>query len=300
MVDGVAVPGYGVVAPPVFPKHNIVMFFGTNDSTGAIDRVSFALGPDRAFGAVDGTAAASSGLAGTGMAPNSGAPTAGMPHDAAQAAPTMNPPNGAGVPDFASALGGAPRGSGVTALATALTGSHTGSAVPALASALTGALPNGIGSQAATVASEAAPVIQMAFNPGTKLEVTMVDAVDSTRDPFGKQYRATVAQKVTASDGTVIPQGAAAIVTVVLDGSGAAAHLAAVTINGQQVPVNGSSASVVSGVKKVAKVASSLLGVFGSKASALASAASTANALTAAAGERVVLPQGTKVTFTLE
>ncbi|HUJ44814.1 MAG TPA: hypothetical protein VLW52_14535 [Opitutaceae bacterium] len=317
-VDGDKLPGYSLLAPPVFLKRDTVMFFGKNASTGAIDRVSLALGPDRAFGAVDGAAAAP-GLAGpsanpagpaTGSPPGAAAgapsmgtpPGAGVPNLAAAmaGAQSMGAPPGAGVPNLASAMAGAPGGSAMPGLASALSGSQSGSAMPALAGALAGALPNGVGSQAATVASEAAPMIQQAFNPGTKVEVTMVDAVDSTRDPFGKQYRATVAQKVTAGDGTVISQGAAAIVTVVQDGSGAAAHLAAVTINGQPVPVNGSSASVVSGVKKVAKVASSLLGVFGSRASALASAASTASALTAATGERVVLPQGTKVTFTLE
>ena len=311
MVDGAPVPGYGMVAPPVFHQHDTVMFYGTNDSTGAIDRVSLALGPDRAFGAVNG-AAAPTGLAGPGAVASPAAPGAaaspaapggGMPQNAASAGPGMNGGVGGGVPDLASALsgaGGAPGASALPGLASALSGSQSGSALPNLASALAGALPNGTGSQAANAAAEAAPLIQQAFNPGTKVEVSMVDAVDSTHDPYGRQYRATVAQKVTASDGTVISQGAAAIVTVVMDGSGAAAHLIAVTVNGQPVPVNGSSASVVSGVKKVARVASSLLSAFGAKAGGLASAASTANALTAAAGQRVVLPQGTKVTFTLE
>ena len=194
----------------------------------------------------------------------------------------------------------APITSAAASAMNAPTGTSTGATVANVATALAGALPNGVGSQAAPIVSEAAPLVQMAFHRGTKVQVKMVDAVDSNQDPAGKEYRATVVQRIIAANGVVIPAGATATVTLVQDGSGAAAHLTSLAINGQPVPVSGSSASVIGGVRKIAGAASSLLGMFGSRASALASAANTASALTAATGERVVLPQGTRVSFVLD
>ena len=60
-------------------------------------------------------------------------------------------------------------------------------------------------------------VVPIAFTPplhaqapavGTTVAVKMIDAVDSSKDPAGKQYRASVTKAVDAGNGVMIPQGA--------------------------------------------------------------------------------------------
>ncbi len=127
--------------------------------------------------------------------------------------------------------------------------------------------------------------------------VRMIDPVNSAKDPAGKQYRASVAKAVDAGNGVTIPQGAAATVTLASSGSGYAAHLVSVTINGQPVAVTSSSASVTSGVQSAAGSAvssvSSVLGAFGHHVNAPTGAAAVAT------GQLVVLPPGTTLTFVL-
>src|ERR1700745_1978808 len=87
---------------------------------------------------------------------------------------------------------------------------------------------------------------QSAPAAGTSVAVKMVDAVNSANDPAGKQYRASVTKAVNAGNGLTIPIDAAATVTLANSGSGFAAQLASITINGQSVAVASNSASVTS------------------------------------------------------
>ncbi|MGH9708665.1 MAG: hypothetical protein ACRD5R_18105, partial [Candidatus Acidiferrales bacterium] len=132
---------------------------------------------------------------------------------------------------------------------------------------------------------------------GATVAVRMIDAVDSSKDPAGKQYRASVTKAVDAGNGVSIPQGTSAVVTLVNSASGYAAQLVSVTVNGQPVAVTSGPASVTAGAQTAAGSAvssiNSMLGGFGHHVSA-------PSGLTAVAtGQRVVLPSGTMLTFVL-
>jgi hypothetical protein len=132
---------------------------------------------------------------------------------------------------------------------------------------------------------------------GTSVVVKMLDPVDSSHDPGGKQYRASVTKAVTAANGTTIDQGSAATVTLTSSGSGFSAQLVSVTVNGQPVAVTSSSASVTAAAQTAAGNAinsvNSVLGGFGHHVNT--NAATTA----VATGQRVLLPPGTTLTFVL-
>ena len=132
---------------------------------------------------------------------------------------------------------------------------------------------------------------------GATVAVRMIDSVDSSRDPAGKQYRASVTKTVDAGNGVSIPQGAAAMVTLANSGSGYTAQLASVTINGQAVAVSSGSANVTSGAQNAVGSAvhsiNSMLGGFGHHVNA------PSGATAIAMGQRVVLPPGTGLSFVL-
>ena len=100
---------------------------------------------------------------------------------------------------------------------------------------------------------------QTAPAAGTSVVVRMMDAVDSSKDPAGKQYRASVTKGVDAGNGVIIPQGAAALVTLSNSGNGSgwSTQLVSVSINGQPVAVASSSASVTSAAQSAATSAMS-------------------------------------------
>ena len=50
--------------------------------------------------------------------------------------------------------------------------------------------------------------------PGASVAVRMVEALDSSKDPAGKQYRACITKPVDVGNGVTIPQGTAAAVTL--------------------------------------------------------------------------------------
>lgn len=132
---------------------------------------------------------------------------------------------------------------------------------------------------------------------GASVAVRMIEAVDSSRDLAGKQYRASVTKAVDAGNGIVIPQGAAASVTLVNGGSGWTTQLVSVTVNGQPVAVTSSPASVTSAAQNAASSAvsamGSMLGGFGHHVNA------PSGVTAVAMGQRVVLPPGATLTFVL-
>jgi hypothetical protein len=133
--------------------------------------------------------------------------------------------------------------------------------------------------------------------PGTSVSVRMLEAVDSGKDPAGKQYRASVTKAVDAGNGVIIPQGAAAAVTLVNSGSGWTTQLVSVTVNGQLVVVASAAASVTSAAQSAAGSAvsavGSVLGGFGHHVNA------PSGVTAVAMGQRVVLPPGAILTFVL-
>jgi hypothetical protein len=132
---------------------------------------------------------------------------------------------------------------------------------------------------------------------GASVAVRMIDPVDSSRDPAGKQYRASVTKAVDAGNGVSIQQGAVAVVMLANDRSGYSAHLASVTINGQTVAITSSAASVTTGAQTAVGSAvhsiNSVLGGFGHHVSA------PSGVTAIAMGQRVVLPPGTTLSFVL-
>jgi hypothetical protein len=148
-------------------------------------------------------------------------------------------------------------------------------------------------------------VASMAFTPplhaqavaGATIAVRMIDAVNSTSDPAGKQYRASITKTVDAANGVVIAKGSAAVVTVAKSGPGWSAQLSSVSINGQPVAVASGRANVTSAtqsaVGSVTNAMNSVLGGFGHHVKIPAGVAAVAT------GQRVILPPGTTLTFML-
>jgi Tol biopolymer transport system component len=175
-----------------------------------------------------------------------------------------------------------------------------GSSGAASASAATAPMASGAPSATANAPAaapaSAAPVAQNAPPPGTTVEIKLIDAMDSSRDPAGQQYRATVTKPVNIGK-IVIPQGAAATVTLARDALGWVAQLTSLVINGQSVAVRSSSASVTgaaqNAVGRAANAVGSVLGGFGRRANPPPGVAPVAS------GARVILPPGTGLSFVL-
>jgi hypothetical protein len=151
---------------------------------------------------------------------------------------------------------------------------------------------------AASIAST--PVLHaQAPAAGATIAVKMIDTVDSSKDPAGKQYRASVTKTVDAGNGVTIPQGTVAAVTLVNSGNGSGwtTQLVSVTVNGQPVAVSSGSASVTTAAQSAAGSAvnsiNSVLGGFRHHVNAPVGATAIAT------GQRVVLPPGTPLTFVL-
>ena len=102
--------------------------------------------------------------------------------------------------------------------------------------------------------------------------VRILESIDSSKEPSGKQHRASVSKAVDAGNGVSIPQGAAALVTLVHSGNGWTTQLVSVTVNGQPAAVTSGPASLTSAGQSAAASAmssvSSVLGGFGHHVSA--------------------------------
>lgn len=132
---------------------------------------------------------------------------------------------------------------------------------------------------------------------GATVAVKMLDPVDSSSDSVGKQYRASVTKAFTAGNGSTVAQGSAATVTLAKSGSVYTTQLSSITIYGEVVTVTSSSASVTASAQTAAGNAmnsvNSVLGGFGHHVSAPAAATAVAT------GQRVVLPPGVTLNFTI-
>jgi hypothetical protein len=131
---------------------------------------------------------------------------------------------------------------------------------------------------------------------GTPVSVRMVDAVNSAKDPAGKQYRASVTTAVDFGNGVTIPQGAVASVSLANsgNGSGFTTQLVSVAINGRPVAVASSSASVTGTSTDIAvKAMNSALAGLDHHVTPPAGTAPVAT------GQHVTLPRGTVLSFVL-
>jgi hypothetical protein len=128
--------------------------------------------------------------------------------------------------------------------------------------------------------------------------VQMIDLVDSSRDPAGKQYRAGLIRPVNIGNGLIIAQGSAATVVLVKNGSGWNVQLSSLVIKGQVTTVTSNPGTVIgaaaqSNVANAANAANAVLGGFGRKPNTYSPAA------VVAMGDRVVLTPGISVSFVL-
>ncbi len=134
---------------------------------------------------------------------------------------------------------------------------------------------------------------------GSTVVVKMIDTVDSSSDPAGKQYRAGLTRPVNVGNGVIVAQGSVATLTLARSASGWGVQLSSRVINGQVVPVTSNAGSVIgtaaqSDVANAAKAANSALGgLSGKKANPIPAVAAVAT------GERVILPPGTSLSFVL-
>jgi len=149
------------------------------------------------------------------------------------------------------------------------------------------------------IAIASTPPLHAQVPASATVVVRMIDAIDSSKDPAGKQYRASVAKAVDAGNGVIIPQGAVAAVTLANSGNGSGwtTQLVSVTVNGQPVAVTTGPASVTAAAQSAAAGAlssmNSVLGGFGRHVNAPAAATAVST------GQRVVLPPGVTLNFVL-
>jgi hypothetical protein len=130
------------------------------------------------------------------------------------------------------------------------------------------------------------------------IAVKMVDLVDSSRDPAGKQYRAGLVRPVNIGNGVIIAQGSAATVTLVRNGSGWNVQLSSLVIKDHVTTVTSNAGTVIgaaaqSNVANAANAANSVLGSLGRKPNTYSPVAVVAN------GERVILTPGISLSFVL-
>jgi hypothetical protein len=153
--------------------------------------------------------------------------------------------------------------------------------------------------QAASAGADSGGQADNAPAAGTTVAVRLVEAVDSSRDAAGKLYRGMVVKAADAGNGTTIPAGSAAMVTLMKGQDGWSAHLQSVMVKGQTVSVTSAPASVMgsaqSTVANAANSVTSAIGSFGgfghhNRPDAVAAIAT---------GDRVLLPPGTQLQFVL-
>jgi hypothetical protein len=133
----------------------------------------------------------------------------------------------------------------------------------------------------------------------------MIDLVDSSRDPAGKQYRAGLIRPVNIGNGIIIAQGSAATVVLVKNGSGWNVQLSPLVIKGQPLVIKGQVTTVTSNpgtviggaaqsnLANAANATNTVLGPFGRKPKTYSDVA------VVAMGERVILTPGISLSFVL-
>jgi hypothetical protein len=120
--------------------------------------------------------------------------------------------------------------------------------------------------------------------------VRLVDLVNSSTDPPGKRYRGVVSQSVTAGS-VQIPQNTLAAIMLAQSSPGQwTAQLVSLKLNGQDVAVTSTAVQAASTMQQAAQKLGGLISAFGHKSN---QAAQTVKA----AGNKVMLPAGTSLTF---
>ena len=130
------------------------------------------------------------------------------------------------------------------------------------------------------------------------IPVKMIDLVDSSLDPAGKQYRAGLTRPVNIGNGVIVAQGSAATVVLVKNGSGWNVQLSSLMINDQVTGVTSNPGTLIGAaadnrVAAAANAANAILGPFGRKQNTYSPVA------VVAMGERVILTPGISLNFVL-
>jgi hypothetical protein len=125
---------------------------------------------------------------------------------------------------------------------------------------------------------------EIALPAGTAVSVKLTDTIDSDRDPFGKQYAASVAEPVDIAGGHTIQAGSRATVVLVHNNSGWMTQLKAVIVNGRKLEV-ASSAGILAGKPSPAGGILRQIGI--------------GSASAAGSNQRLLLPPATELRFSL-
>jgi hypothetical protein len=126
----------------------------------------------------------------------------------------------------------------------------------------------------------------------------LVDTILSATDQPGRQYRAVVTQAVSAGS-VYIPVNTEARITLVQSGGTWSAQLDSLALSGKTVPVTSSSVSATSPMEQVQQNVQKLGGLLGGLGGLGKNVPTTTSVNSAiATGPRVVLPEGTALTFT--
>lgn len=146
------------------------------------------------------------------------------------------------------------------------------------------------------VASQHAVRAEYAALPaGTAISVKLTEGIDSDRDPYGKQYAASIAAPVDLVGGQTIAAGSPATVVLIHNNSGWLSQLAGITVNGRKFRVTSSAGivTILQGANSNAKPASAMATLRELSAPANQAANSTTS------GQRVILPAATELRFVL-
>jgi hypothetical protein len=133
---------------------------------------------------------------------------------------------------------------------------------------------------------------------GPTIPVKMIDAVDSSLDSAGKQYRAGVIRPINIGNGVMVAQGSPATAVLVKNGSGWSVQLSSLVIKDQVTTVTSNPGTVIrtavdNKLATAANAANAVLGGFGRKPNTYSPAA------VVAMGDRVILPPGISLSFVM-
>jgi len=145
------------------------------------------------------------------------------------------------------------------------------------------------------IASQPVVRADTALPAGTAISVKLTEGIDSERDPFGKQYAASIAAPVDLVGGQTIAAGSPATVVLIHNNSGWLSQLAGVTINGRKFRVTSGAGTVIllQAPNPSNKPASALATLKEMGTPVGQGAGSTTS------GQRVLLPAATELRFVL-
>jgi hypothetical protein len=144
-------------------------------------------------------------------------------------------------------------------------------------------------------AARAAVRTEAILPAGTAISVKLADSIDSDRDPYGKQYAASIAIPIDVARSHTIAAGSPATVVLLHNNSGWLPQLATVTIDGKKFKVTSSAGMLITSGPKPANAPNLTLATL----KELGGPAAIPAGAPLPSGQRVRLPAATELRFIL-